>query len=421
MAPSHTKHFTAALCQHQHRYKPKRWLFVTYDQLHGDLGPLAAGPSEGLGILMLENSWKGAKRAYHPQKLALVVANMRHFALEQAERGFVVRYEHVDAPYGKALDALREKLGPIDCMLPAEYEMRQDIAESVQFIPHTGWLTSVDDFHSAGKAPWRMDRFYRHMRQKTGYLMANGKPLGGRFSLDGENRKPYKGTPPAPSPLTFEPDAITQEAAAWVMEHYAGHYGRIDLTRLPATQRDAEALWAWAQQQCLEHFGTFEDAMAQEQSGLFHTHVSQLVNLHRLLPARLVKDVLHSQAPLNCKEGFLRQVLGWREFVFHVHLATEGLRNVPTKNFFDAHHPLPKAYWEGPIGFGLPGPYRRGCLARRLQPPHHPLDGPVQYSYSAAMQPKRNSPIGFGSLTPTRMTGWLSRTCWGWEVSHWAT
>ncbi len=350
MTAAHTQTFMTALRHHKPTYKPTRWLFISYDQLNGDLGPLADGPGNGLGVLMIENRWKGARRPYHPQKLALVVANMRHFALEQAERGFAVRYEHANAPYGEVLAALRQTLGSITCMLPAEYEMRQDIAPHVQFVPHTGWLSSREDFESAGGPPWRMDRFYRRMRQKTGYLMAQGTPEGGRFSLDEDNRKPYKGEPPAPTPLSFEPDAITDEAVAWVQQHYPGHYGAIDATRLPATARDAAALWRWAQNHCLTHFGTFEDAMARLSPGLFHTHVSQLINLHRLLPAQVVSDALASQAPLNSKEGFLRQILGWREFVFHVHLATGGLRNVPTRNFFDAHCPLPKAYWERKSG-----------------------------------------------------------------------
>jgi deoxyribodipyrimidine photolyase-related protein len=135
-----------------------------------------------------------------------------------------------------------------------------------------------------------------------------------------------------------------------VEESFADHPGRLDPTTLPASAADAERLWAWALQQCLPNFGTFEDAMSVRSRGLFHTRVAPLLNLLRLLPARVVADVAASDAPLNSREGFVRQVLGWREFVRHVHHATDGLRTLgdtPLQDPLARHEPVPPTYWGG--------------------------------------------------------------------------
>jgi deoxyribodipyrimidine photolyase-related protein len=103
----------------------------------------------------------------------------------------------------------------------------------------------------------------------------------------------------------------------------------IDLGALPATAEDAESLWRWAMISCLPLFGPYEDAMSRSSSGLFHTRASGLLNLHRLLPTRVVAEVAELDLPLASKEGFIRQVLGWREFMRHVHETTNGFRDLP--------------------------------------------------------------------------------------------
>ncbi len=314
----------------------RRWLFVPYDQLSDGIGPLAREDPRRLGIVLVETSWKGARRPYHRQKLALVLANQRHFALEQAARGVAVRHVVSRSRYADALAPIARELGPLRCQQPAERELRADLAPLVaagalEILPHEGWLTSRADFDAAfaGGKRWRMDRFYRHVRQRSGLLMEDGGPVGGRYSFDTENRKPWRGEPPAPDPPRFTPDAITQEVGDLIEQHFCEHPGRLDLTSLPATARDAETLWRWARRACLPHFGPFEDAMASASSTLFHTRVSPLLNNHRLLPARIVAEAARLDVPLPSREGFVRQVLGWREFLYHVHEATDGFRALP--------------------------------------------------------------------------------------------
>ena len=314
----------------------RRWLFVPYDQLSDRIGPLAGEDPSELGIVLVENPWKAARRPYHRQKLALVLTNMRHFAVEQAVRGVAVRYVVADGPYHLALESLIAELGPMRTMRSAEYELRFDLAPLVQAgglieLAHEGWLTINEDFAASQKKgpPWRMDAFYRQVRRRTGVLMDNGKPLGGKFSFDADNRKSWPGQPPAPDPPFFEPDSLTIEVARLIETHFEAHPGDIDLATLPATLDDAETLWRWALDCCMPEFGPYEDAMSHASSGLFHTRISGLLNLHRLLPSRVVDDVAARDIPLASKEGFIRQVLGWREFVRHVHEATGGFRELP--------------------------------------------------------------------------------------------
>ena len=342
----------------------RRWLYVPYDQLSGAIGPLSREPPRELGIVLVECPGKAARRPYHRQKLALVLANTRHFALEQARRGVAVRHVVAEgSTFASALEPICAEVGPLRVMDPAERELRHDLAPLVddgrlEVLDHEGWLTTEDDFDSAAAGPpWRMDAFYRLVRKRTGILMEGGKPAGGKLSHDAENRQPWKGDPPAPTPPAFSPDEITQEVADLISARFQSHPGEVRLDLLPATAVDAERLWAWAKRSCLENFGRFEDAMSARSSGLFHTRISALLNLHRLLPRRVVDDALAMELPIASKEGFVRQILGWREFVRHVHRRTDGFRALPSgrvpldkkggaaPSVLGAQGDLPAAYW----------------------------------------------------------------------------
>ena len=188
--------------------------------------------------------------------------------------------------------------------------------------------------------------------------MEDGKPVGGRMSHDADNRRAWKGTPRPPAPLTFPVDEVTREVVDLVRSVFPEHPGKLDQTTLPATRADAEATLAWAERECLPSFGPFEDAMSSRSTGLFHTRLSPLMNLHRLTPREVVNRVLALDIALSSKEGFVRQVLGWREFVRHVHRGTDGFRRIPgwsptpdaDPSALGAKRPLPPAYWGGQSG-----------------------------------------------------------------------
>lgn len=315
----------------------RRWFYIPYDQLTDRIGPLSRYPAEEVGIVLVETTWRPSRRPYHKQKLALILGNMRHFALEQAERGVAIDYRMSSRPYDAVLRDVCKERGALQCMRPAERELRVALEPLVAdglltFVEHEGWLSTPDDFITAcgSDAPWRMDAFYRHMRKKTGYLMQGGKPIGGRYSFDGDNREFWSGEPSPPTPPSFYVDPITVEVADLIDERFAHHPGSLKLQHLPMTRKHAEGLWGWAVAHCLPQFGPFEDAMSHKSRGLFHTRISPLLHIHRLLPRDVVLSALKADIPINSKEGFVRQVIGWREFMRHVHEQTDGLRNLPS-------------------------------------------------------------------------------------------
>src|SRR4051812_13891109 len=183
-------------------------------------------------------------------------------------------------------------------MCAAERELRTELAPlvadgTIAEIPHEGWLTTTADFvDSQGGRSWRMDAFYRHVRRKLGVMMAHGEPVGGRFSFDTENRRAWKGKPLAPTPPSFEPDAITREVLELVATKMSHHPGTLRPELIPASAEDAERAWRWAKSECLPFFGAYEDAMSTTSRNLFHTRISALVNLQRLSVARILRETV---------------------------------------------------------------------------------------------------------------------------------
>jgi deoxyribodipyrimidine photolyase-related protein len=325
--------------------KNRRWIYIPYDRYTDRTGPLADQPANKTGIVIVESTAKALRRPYHKKKLIVLISNMRHFALEQAARGVKVLYHFSPTSHGQALLALQQegRIPAITCMAPAERELRLDLTQAQQqgldltFVPDTTWLSQSTDFtgvygaYKHGKS-YVMDRFYRVMRQKTGILMRNAKPVGGNFSYDADNRSPYKNEVPVPAPPTFPPDAITKEVIALVGETYGHHFGTSEGFDLPCTQADCDAFWQFFLAHMLPHFGRFEDAMRDDHLQLFHSKTSVLLNLGRLLAADLIRDVAAAAdagtAPLASCEGFIRQLLGWREFMRHIHEQTDGYRKL---------------------------------------------------------------------------------------------
>ena len=357
----------------------RRWIYVPYDRLTDRVGPLQGTPAEACGIVMVESEEKGKRRPYHKKKLALLLANERHFALEQAARGVKVIYFFTTGGFGDGLLQVQKDyaLPQITVMRPAERELRLDLKEAQQRglkleeVEDATWLTSEAEFDQIfpGKTSGLlMDRFYRKMRQRSGVLMDGAKPVGGKYSYDQENRKPYRGEIPVPRRPGYAPDAVTEEVLQLVARQFPDHFGTLDGFNLPTTAEDCRDYWKFAVTHLLPHFGPWEDAMASGQPDLFHSKVSALMNLSRVLPHEAVDDVAAAYAqgliPLASAEGFVRQILGWREFMRHVHRATDGYRKLPVpyekrKNglyagaaptALNATRALPAAYWGVPSG-----------------------------------------------------------------------
>ncbi|MGD2016755.1 MAG: cryptochrome/photolyase family protein [Planctomycetota bacterium] len=348
----------------------RSWVYAPYDQLTDRVGPLSRLAPSAAGLVLVECPAKAGRRPYHKQKLFLVLANQRRFALEQARRGVDVRYlvAAEGEGYAEPLRRAAEELGPLVHMEPAERELRAELEPLVvegllEVRPHEGWLTTAEDFvaGTGAEPPWRMDRFYRHVRKRTGILMdGDGKYEGGKVSFDGENRLPWPGDPPAPKVPRFRHGDVEREVVELIEARYAQHPGTLDPAAVPTRATHAAKVWAWALSECMESFGPYEDAMSRHEDNLFHTRISPLLHLHRLLPREVVDDVAALDAPIASREGFIRQILGWREFVRHVHRVTDGFRELPdavrlerpaaeergaAPSALGADRSLPDAYW----------------------------------------------------------------------------
>ena len=308
------------------------WILVLPDQLNLLLGPVSRADRHRSGVVLVESGEWLSRRPYHRQRLAWILLSQRAFAIEASDSGFDVRVIRGDLPMVDLLRGVLAETGPLVAMEPAEREMRAEFAPlvsegSLRFEPHDGFMTSAADLDAARTSEgWRMDRFYQHVRKRTGVLMERGKPLGGKYSFDADNRKRWDGSPPAPTPPAFPGSLLREEVEREISQRFASHPGTLEISSIPVTAAEIERMWQWAQRSCLPHFGPYEDAMSRKSRGVFHTRLSPLMNLHRILPGRVVADALALDLPLASKEGFVRQILGWREFVYQVHRATDGFR-----------------------------------------------------------------------------------------------
>ena len=363
--------------------RTRRWIYIPYDRYTDRTGPLTEQPAEQTGIVIVESTAKALRRPYHKKKLIVLISNMRHFALEQAARGVKVLYHFSPLSHGQALAALQRerKLPTLICMTPAERELRLDLHQAQQggaqqdglqmdFVEDTTWASQPRDFlkvygpYKPGKS-YVMDRFYRHMRQQTEVLMSNAKPIGGQFSFDPDNRNPYKGEVPVPVPPSFPPDSITEEVIHLVEQTYGHHFGTSTNFDLPCNQADADTLWQFFLTELLVPFGRFEDAMRDDHLQLFHSKTSVLLNLGRLLALDLIRDVAavaeREGAPLSSCEGFIRQLLGWREFMRHLHEQTDGYRllagHVPQEPRRVVQEVSPDQTPQAAEAYGDPDPY----------------------------------------------------------------
>ncbi len=358
------------------------WVYHPYDRLTMDTGPLAELGPKKAGLILVESPAKIIPRPYHKKKLALVLSSERHFALEAAERGFPILYIRNYDSFGDGLlEAQRSfDLPEIQVMRPAERELRMDLDRAVhrglrlKIVPDTTWLSTEEDFdlvfqRSGITKPghFLMDRFYRAMRQKTGLLMENGKPIGDRYSFDTENRQPYRNQVRVPKRPSYKPDAITREVLELTERVSPHNFGTLDGFDWPCTAKDVQHFWRFAWTHLLPNFGPYEDAMSSSERDLFHSKVSALMNLSRMLPKQVVGDVVAAYGKghisLASTEGFVRQVLGWREFMRHIHCVTDGFRNLDvyyeeakphnagaTPSALHATLPLPAVYWGAKSG-----------------------------------------------------------------------
>lgn len=205
---------------------------------------------------------------------------------------------------------------------------------------------------AAGRKQLRMEYFYRDMRRRTGLLMDGDRPAGGKWNFDSENRKAANVDLFMPCPRACLPDALTQEVLALVEARFGDHFGDLAPFWFSVTRVEAEAAFAAFVDRALPFFGDYQDAMLEGQPFLYHSVIAQYLNCGLLDPLQVCRRAEAAyragKAPLNAVEGFIRQIVGWREYVRGIYwLKMPGYER---SNFFDHTRPLPGFYWTAETG-----------------------------------------------------------------------
>ncbi len=336
---------------------------VLGDQLGTGLASLEGADRSRAVILMAEVMEEARYVPHHRQKLALVFSAMRHFAEALRADGWRVDYRRLDAEGSLgSLDAeiraaaSRHGATAIRMTEAGEHRVRalQRAIPGAEILEDDRFLVSLPAFAAwrAGRRRLRLEEFYRWQRRTTGILMEGDTPVGGQWNYDAENRKPLpRGLVPPPAPR-FAPDAVTAQVLAMVEARFPANFGTLHRFHWPVTRAQALDALADFVIHRLPRFGDHQDALAHGEETLFHSLLSPALNLGLLAPRELVDSALAAHAaghaPLNAVEGFVRQILGWREYVRLIYLA-EGPDYV-RRNALAATRPLPAIYWQGNSG-----------------------------------------------------------------------
>ncbi|MGB2130655.1 MAG: cryptochrome/photolyase family protein [Marinobacterium sp.] len=333
------------------------------DQLSLNIATLQdACPRQDM-ILMCELHAEATYVAHHKQKLVLVLAAMRHFARLLRTQGFKVCYRRLEdtereADFISEIEQVLVRSGCRRCVLtrPGEYRLLQQFLQwrertncDVELREDDRFLASTSYFRhwAEGRKQLRMEYFYRALRKEHGILMAKGKPLGGQWNFDAANRHALPDEQVPPAPARFEPDALTRSVIQLVQTGYADHFGELDTFHYAVTREQALTVLDTFIRQRLPSFGDFQDAMRESDPWLYHSHLSFYINLGLLDPREVIaaaENAYHEgEASLNAVEGFVRQILGWREYVRGLYWLM--MPDYADSNYLDARRPLPQLYW----------------------------------------------------------------------------
>lgn len=299
------------------------------------------------------------------QRIAVFLSAMRHFANELRTQGLPLIYTQLDDAENRGtlaleLDKAITQLQPTELVLcaPGDWRVLQSLRAvavehrlALDLRDDTHFFSTVREFaaHAQGRKQLRLEYWYRELRYKHGILMEGKDPVGGQWNFDADNRESFGKVGPhnVPPPTRFAPDAITQEVIALVNTQFASHPGTLHTFGWPVTRAQALlALQAFIAQR-LPLFGKYEDAMWAGEAWLYHSHLSSSLNLKLLNPREVVRaaeDAYRAgHAPLAAVEGFIRQILGWREYVRGIYWTH--MPEYLARNALNAQAELPAWYW----------------------------------------------------------------------------
>ena len=339
-------------------------VLILGDQLSPDLSSLRGLDPARTSVLMCEVMGEASYVGHHQKKIAFIFAAMRHFAEELRSAGWTVDYVTLDDPANTGTlagelrrAAVRYGADAVRVTEPGEWRVLADLQAldpAPEILPDDRFLCSHAEFQdwAEGRKALRMEYFYRLMRRKTGLLMEGDEPAGGQWNFDHDNRKRAAPDLFMPQPLRISPDAITREVLDLVARRFGSNFGTLEPFWLAVTRADAERAAQAFITAALPRFGDYQDAMLTGQKFLYHSLLSPLINVGLLDPlavCRMAEQAWRDgAAPLNAVEGFIRQIIGWREYVRGIYWR-EGPDYV-RRNALDAVRPLPSMYWTGQTG-----------------------------------------------------------------------
>jgi deoxyribodipyrimidine photolyase-related protein len=341
--------------------RPPTLRLVLGDQLTPGLSALRGGDPARDVVLMVEVAEEATYVRHHKKKIAFIFAAMRAFAKELRAAGWRVDYVTLDdlentgsfpgevarAIARHAPKALVTTEASEHRVLAMQAIWAETFALAVSLLPDDRFICPKKDFFfwADGRKSLRMEFFYREMRRKTGLLMEGDQPTGGQWNFDSENRKPAKGDLFMPRPKRFAPDAETKAVLALVESRFSDHFGDLEPFWFPVTRTHAHEAMAWFLREALPRFGDYQDAMLRGEKFLFHSLLSPLINVGLIDPLELCRRAEYKagRAPLNAAEGFIRQIIGWREYVRGIYWR-EG-PDYTRRNALGATRRLPLMYW----------------------------------------------------------------------------
>jgi deoxyribodipyrimidine photolyase-related protein len=338
---------------------------ILWDQLSSDISCLRDVDKKHDVILFCEVREECVYVKHHKKKLVFLLSAMRHFAAELTQQGYHVYYVKLDdkdntQSLADEIRRLSKKLCATKILLtlPGEYriysafiELQKNFEIDVSILEDDRFLASRDEFQhwARDKKLLRMELFYREMRKKYHILMDNNVPEGGKWNYDVENRHFPKAKIKIPPPYQQVVDEITQDVIHLVEKYFADHFGEITPFHYAVTRKKAlQALKSFICDR-LPHFGDYQDVMMEDQPWLFHSHISFYINAGLLTPIECIKAAeaayYRGTVTLPASEGFIRQILGWREFMRGIYWLK--MPSYKASNFLKANRHLPNFYWTG--------------------------------------------------------------------------
>jgi deoxyribodipyrimidine photolyase-related protein len=314
-------------------------------------------------VLMCEVWDEATYVKHHKKKIAFIFSAMRHFAKSLVEENYNIEYTKLDDPNnaGSLKGELKRILQnhaitQIVITQPSEYRVLSDVKKwktkfgiPVDIRPDDRFLCSPEEFSSwaKGRKQLRLEYFYREMRKKYAILMNGDQPIGGQWNYDAKNRKPPKEGLNIPDPYTTNIDHITHDVMVLVANKFSNHFGDLEPFNFAVTRNQAlQALNLFIRQR-LYYFGDYQDAMIEGKPWMYHAHISFYLNCGLLYPIECIRAVENAykqgKAPLNAVEGFIRQIIGWREYVRGIYWLK--MPDYQQENFFAVKRNLPDFYW----------------------------------------------------------------------------